>query len=98
MTKKEAAEIVSNYEINGCGYCHTGGKEIEDAFALAVEALEQKERKQGHWRHYEGDIICSECHTAYYDDIMEYTGDEVPKYCPDCGAKMKGADDDSNNE
>ena len=44
--------------------------------------------KTGHWRHYEGMLICSECGTEFYDDIMEYCGDDVPKCCPNCGAKM----------
>ena len=42
--------------------------------------------KIGQWRHYEGMLICSECGAEYYDDIMEYCGDDVPKCCPDCGA------------
>lgn len=44
--------------------------------------------KSGIWRHYEGMLTCSECGTEYYDDIMEYTGDKAPKFCPECGAKM----------
>ena len=53
----------------------------------AIKVLGQ-EPKTGHWRHYEGMLICSECGTEFYDDIMEYCGDDVPKYCPNCGAKM----------
>ena len=45
--------------------------------------------KQGHWRHYEGMLICSECDSEFYDDIMEYCGDDVPKCCPNCGLKME---------
>lgn len=52
----------------------------------AVE--EMKQPKVGHWRHYEGMLICSECGSVFYDDIMEYCGDDVPKCCPDCGARM----------
>lgn len=44
--------------------------------------------KTGHWRHYENMLYCSECGEAYYDDIMEYCGDDVPKYCPMCGSRM----------
>ena len=46
----------------------------------------------GRWRHYEGMLYCSECGTEFYDDIMEYCGDHVPKFCPDCGALMDGKD------
>jgi len=41
------------------------------------------------WRHYEGQLTCSECGAVFYDDIMEYCGDDVPKFCPDCGADMR---------
>ena len=46
------------------------------------------QEKTGHWQHYEGMLICSECGTEFYDDIMEYCGDDVPKCCPDCGIRM----------
>lgn len=50
--------------------------------------------KHGWWWHYEGMLICSECGTQFYDDISEYCGDHVPKFCPNCGAKMDGKDGD----
>lgn len=43
----------------------------------------------GRWRHYEGMLICSECGGEFYDDIMEWCGDHVPKFCPECGADMR---------
>lgn len=48
------------------------------------------EPKHGRWRHYEGTLTCSVCHTEIYDDIMELLGDDVPRYCPNCGANMRG--------
>ena len=50
------------------------------------------QQKTGHWRHYESMLICSECGTEFYDDIMEYCGDDVPKCCPNCGARMERGD------
>lgn len=44
--------------------------------------------RNGQWEHYEGMLTCSQCGTQYYDDIMEYCGDDVPRYCPNCGANM----------
>ena len=41
MTAEEAIEIIENYQIYGCGYCHTGGEEVEEAFRMAVEALKK---------------------------------------------------------
>ena len=49
---------------------------------------DRPEPKHGRWRHYEGTLTCSECHAEIYDDIMELLGDDVPRYCPNCGAKM----------
>jgi len=49
--------------------------------------------RHGRWRNYEGMLTCSECGMEFYDDIMEYCGDHVPKFCPDCGARMDGDDD-----
>ena len=50
--------------------------------------VKPQEPKTVHWRHYEGMLTCSECGAEFYDDIMEYCGDDVPKCCPDCGARM----------
>ena len=49
------------------------------------------EIKQGEWFHYEGSLFCQNCHTEFDDDIEEYCGDDVPKFCPNCGARMKGS-------
>ena len=58
MTREEAIKIISNYDVNGCGYCHQGGEEIEEAFDLAIKSLEawdmvnneiDKKRNSGQW-------------------------------------------------
>ena len=49
----------------------------------------ESERKKGQWWHYEGILTCSECGMEFYDDIEEYCGDDVPKFCPECGADMR---------
>jgi hypothetical protein len=40
MNREEAIKIISNYEINGCGYCHQGDEEIPQAFEVAIRSLE----------------------------------------------------------
>ena len=62
--------------------------EIQDIIESQPSVKPQE--KTGHWQHYEGMLICSECGTEFYDDIMEYCGDDVPKCCPDCGCRMVG--------
>lgn len=69
--------------------------EIDNCIATLINLPSaQPERKRGEWRHYEGYLTCSECGTEYDDDIMTHCCDDVPKYCPNCGARMKGEQDE----
>ena len=65
-------------------------KDIETIKALPPVSVSENPNKCGTWRHYEGMLYCPKCGAEFYDEIMEYTGDEVPKHCPDCGADMRG--------
>ena len=60
----------------------------ESVFEVLMQ-LPSARPKEGKWFHYEGMLYCSECHTEIYKDIMEYLGDDVPKFCPNCGADMR---------
>lgn len=42
MEREEAIDIIKNYDVNDCGYCHQGGDEVEEAFNIAIKALEQE--------------------------------------------------------
>ena len=68
--------------------------EITNCIAIVVNepsvTIPSVENECGTWRHYEGMLYCPKCGAEFYDEIMEYTGDEVPKHCPDCGADMRG--------
>ena len=63
-----------------------------------LEEVPTVEPKRGKWidaeiRHEDGVLpiqVCSECKTFY---PLEYTGGGH-RFCPNCGAKMKGADDE----
>lgn len=44
MNRQEAIKILSDYEENGCGFCHQGGDEVPQAFDMAVKALEAWEK------------------------------------------------------
>ena len=83
--------------------CNPYGKPTLDfeSGKKVIEHLEQMpsaDRPQGKWidaeiRHEDGVLpiqVCSECKTFY---PLEYTGGGH-RFCPSCGARMKGADDD----
>ena len=64
----------------GAGY----DKGLEDGIRMTNETASEDDRSYS-WRHYEGMIYCGKCGAEFYDDIL--SGD-LPKYCPDCGARM----------
>ena len=66
-------------------------KDIEDAPSVVPS------RAEGEWVGYEIPSECSVCghHWDEYVSGQELWHDgSVPNFCPNCGAKMKGADDD----
>jgi len=60
-----------------------------------AEILElTKDRPQGEWfKDDEGTFICSACGSGYKDQPT-LMGKPMFKWCPLCGARMKGASDD----
>jgi Zn finger protein HypA/HybF involved in hydrogenase expression len=108
MTNEEAIAIIRNYNVNGCGYCHQGGNEIEEAFEMAIKALKQ-EPKIGHWEYeprrrmidetdngavYREEMWCkcSECGADF-----GYIKNE-DRYCKFCGAKMEVNADEEDSD
>ena len=90
MTKEEAIKVIDNrFEI--MDYCESA--KLEEALNLAIEALEQPERKKGEWiveKDCEGKTrtcICGLC--GYKTD--KYTW-KNPNYCSNCGAYMREGD------
>jgi len=97
MTKEEAIKNLK--EIKNRYLWNVGG---DDTFDMAIEALEN-ERPKGHWiRHEHGfwtfvndkgerggwipDYECNLCGSRGWEYAMNF--------CPNCGARMKGADDE----
>ena len=50
MTNEQAIKIIKKYDALECGYCHQGGEEIEEAFDMAIQAL-QADRGLNEWCH-----------------------------------------------
>ena len=66
---------------------------IIDRFMAFASA--QSVRKKGKWRVYEGEMTCSCCETTFYTDLCQYIDGNVPRFCPWCGADMRGEKTDA---
>lgn len=49
-------------------------------------------REIGHWKNYKDEHCCSVCGEVVIDDW--YSDDDWYNFCPNCGAEMRGADDE----
>ena len=85
--------------------CRTDAE--RDAMNKAIEALKQPERKKGEWQEvyaetdYRNGWIEFSCENCEYQHGLESGqygwsfGDQIPwKYCPICGADMRGEQDE----
>ena len=62
--------------------------------APAVDAVEVV---HGHWYEHYGITICSHCQAMFDTDLKMLQVPstwEMPNYCPNCGAKMDGGNED----
>ena len=64
-----------------------------------VESIREKNAdaapiRHGHWIYNQCDIVCSECGTAFSDEVCYMMRSDVsyhePKHCLWCGARMDG--------
>ena len=85
MNRKQAMEIIKKYDAFNCGYCHQGGEEIEEAFNMAIQALEQ-EPKTGHWIR----VTDKTGHLVWECDKCSWQQRFNTNYCPDCGSYNGG--------
>ena len=69
------------------GYSSGYDKGLEDGIRMTNETASEDDRSYS-WRHYEGMIYCEKCGAEFYDSIIDECGDDYPKYCPECGARM----------
>lgn len=72
---------------------------VNSAFANAVKALPSAKRPQGEWIRISGDWIDGPCGARYFPIRCSVCGystydDDATNYCPNCGVRMKGADDE----
>lgn len=88
LTRKEAIEILKrNKPTSDPRRC---GTELCEAVDMAIEALQEPERKKGHWiilSSNEDSAVCK-C-SVCGEDFVFYDGEFFPNYCGDCGSDMR---------
>ena len=105
MNSQQAINLLKGLEQSLDDYCELND-EGKAAFRMAIEALElfgnaeqlpsaQPEREKGKWIADNHDFwVCSNCKfpsEAHGANILY-------KFCPNCGADMRGADDERYNQ
>ena len=76
-----------SYAETGCGDC---------AVVEKVRKALSADRPQGEWVEQEDCWQCSECGDEYVLEVGVKPIDARMHYCPNCGARMKGADDETD--
>ncbi len=101
MTNDEAIRMLIrlkdriNFEV-------TDSQQKMDALNMAIEALSAQ--KQGEWNFIGDDMFeCTECGILYTSKQLgtwkRYTTDvEFPNYCPNCGADMRGEENNADSD
>lgn len=94
MDRKEAIERIKRHMIvHQIGaYPHI---KLAEALSMAIEALQEPERKKGQWiilSSNEDSTVCK-C-SVCGEDFVFYEGEYFPNYCGDCGSDMRGKRND----
>ena len=105
VSDKEVARRLGVRSIHTAAYYLQTIREIYNAGLIICERL-SIDKPQGEWIVHKINGIphtaeCSCCHNHYdYEDLRRIGGVKeiiALPYCPNCGARMKGADDDIDN-
>ena len=89
----DEAEIRRAYEYNP----HVTSTDFEETLVSVFDAIDDApsidiELKHGEWKNYKDEHYCTNCGEVVIGDW--YTEDEWYDFCPNCGCRMKGADDE----
>ena len=96
---EEMAKVIkSSLEGLGSGNFHFTGDEISKMFAEHLYNAGYRKQSEGEWIAYPDEheicateFVCSNCKESFCtNEMTDWEFIETMKYCPNCGAKMKG--------
>ena len=97
---KTLDEFMRQYKIVDTEKIYTNGAELIPIFRIEQWEDAHKnvvERKKGYWEYVDDvDYRCSVCHKYAYGCLGEVLSGHY-KFCPYCGAKMRGDDADEED-
>lgn len=93
--REDAIRTVCEYD------CHLGDNPCEEGKGCwavrGLRKLPSADRPQGKWKVSDKDSVCSVCgkdEAEFICGTEDWYGYGLSNYCPNCGARMKGVDDD----
>ena len=98
IEREAVMKIIDDY---GCTHggtlgSHSGAVDVVGSAIYKLPAADVAPVKHGHWeydKHFRF-AECSECEAEFYIcDLEEISGDGFINFCPTCGAKMNGGDE-----
>lgn len=99
MTKEEATKEIRKRHCTENKFCHDECMYSENAcpYDMAIEALKEPEQKKGQW--VDGESKCPVCGEDKFKNLdADIWADWKPPFCPNCGADMRGEQDDRRKE